>query len=95
MSSEISSGAHIPADVFLDRVLIALAAADAAVLRELEDSVSTVAAPASRAEYTSKLAVFSALLGATARNLRILQRSSRRAAHLRASGLYSPALRKE
>jgi hypothetical protein len=67
--------APIPADVFLDRVIAALAATDARELRKLEAAASGVAMPASRSEYMRKRATLAALLSATARNLRILRRA--------------------
>ena len=68
--------ADFPADDFLDNVIAALTASDAAALRRLESAAPAVAAPRSRAAYLRKRAAFAALLHATARNLRLLRRSA-------------------
>lgn len=70
----MSTSAQIPADRFLDQVVAALIAAEAAALRELEAAAPHVAAPASPAGYLQKHATLAALLEASARNLRLLRR---------------------
>jgi len=70
----MSTTAHIPADKFLGQVIAALTAADAATLSRLETAARLVAAPCSRAQYASKHATFAALLDASSRNLRLLNR---------------------
>lgn len=70
----MSTSAQIPADGFLDRVIAALTAVDAATLRQLEATASHVAAPASSAGYLAKHATLAALLEASARNLRLIRR---------------------
>lgn len=71
MSTEDS----IPADVFLDRVLVALRSTDTDVLHELEIAVANVSKPISRVEYFKKCATLVALLDETARNLRLFRRT--------------------
>lgn len=70
----MSAPAQIPADGFLDQVIAALTAADAATLRQLEATATHVAAPANQSEYLQKHATLAALLEASARNLRLLRR---------------------
>jgi len=70
----MSTPAQIPADGFLDQVIAALTAVDAAALRQLEATATHVAAPASPAGYLAKHATLAALLEASARNLRLIRR---------------------
>ncbi|MGC2162436.1 MAG: hypothetical protein WA634_11030 [Silvibacterium sp.] len=77
----------IPADQLLAHVISALIVADAATLRQLESAAPSVTAPHSRVQYIHKHAVFSALLEASARNLRLLGRAAgKRDANLYVSG---------
>ncbi len=85
MEQGITATAQIPADQFLDQAIIALTAADASALRQLEGVAHTVAAPCNRAEYVVRRAVLAALLNATARNLRFLHR----VAGKQSSGFYA------
>ena len=70
----MSPPAQIQADTFLDQVIEALTAADAATLRRLEATATHVAAPASPAGYLAKRATLAALLEASARHLRLIRR---------------------
>lgn len=67
---------RFPADYFLDQVITALAAADAPALRRLEAAAPMVAAPLNHARYTRNHAALTALLDASARNLRLLRRAT-------------------
>lgn len=69
---------QIPADDFLDEVLSALAGPDVSALRRLELAAPSVAAPASLARFQERREGLAALLAATGRNLRILQRAANR-----------------
>jgi hypothetical protein len=66
--------ASIPADAFLDQVIRALTAADAAVLHDLESLAARLSPPADVAQYLKKRATLASLLNASARNLRLLRR---------------------
>jgi hypothetical protein len=63
-----------PADAFLDHIIAALTAADAATLRRLEAAASSITPPLNHAAYLEKRATLAALLAASARNLRFLRR---------------------
>ena len=71
-------GGQISVDGFLDQVIAALTAADAATLRQLEATALHVGAPASPAGYLAKHATLGALLEASARNLRLIRRVTSR-----------------
>lgn len=77
----------IPADQLLNRVIAALTVGDAPGLRTLESLAPQATVPLSRARYVKQRAVYTALLAATARNLRVLRRAAGRDS---ASGPYSP-----
>jgi hypothetical protein len=71
----MNPAAPIPADRLLDQVIVALIAADAAALRQLEVAAPTVLAPRNCAHYLHQHAACSVLLHASARNLRLLSRA--------------------
>ncbi|HTV04973.1 MAG TPA: hypothetical protein VME86_06355 [Acidobacteriaceae bacterium] len=65
----------IPADLLLDKAILALTFADAAELNRLERIAPAVIAPVDEARCLNQRAVFAALLDASARNLRLLRRA--------------------
>lgn len=70
----MNPAAEIPADIFLDQAIAALTAADAPALSRLEAALPILAAPGNREHFLSRHALFTALLEATARNLRLFRR---------------------
>lgn len=71
------SSARRPADIFLEEAIVALESADVSALGRLADGAAGVGMPESRRLYECNRDIFAALLEATARNLRLLRRTTR------------------
>lgn len=72
--ADTNAAAPIPADLFLERVISALTAADAPELDQLGAAAPYIAAPCDPVRFVNRHAAFAALLDASARNLRLLGR---------------------